>query len=254
MASTLESLMEQLKNFQPYQAMTQQQIAQTAEDRYQSVYDQKRLSAQQAYETNDAALARELASLQNVYDRERERSAAETEAAYRQADRHALSRGMQRSSYNSANLVNIDLSGDAALNEISRQQAQAEAGVGEKRTLLSSQLAAQLAEYDAQQRSDVLGYMDELEAREYERTVASTNAYNELAMKLYEYQHELEKEAAEQKRWQAEFNAKYGSATTKSSGGSSKKKTTTATTTTTTKKAASGGAGGKLSTPKMLDR
>ena len=253
MASTLEALMEQLNRYQPYQAMTKEQIEQAAQNRYQAVYDQKRLSAQQAYETSDAALARELASRQDTYTRERERSAAQTEEAYRQADRHALSRGMQRSSYNSANLMNIDLAGDAALGEIGRRQAQAEAEVGEQRTLLSTQLATQLAGYDAQQRSDVLGYMDELEAREYERAVESANTYNELAMKLYEYQHQLEQEAAEQARWQAEFNAKY-STPAKSSGGGSKKKTTTTTTTTTTTKKPAGGAGGKLSTPKMLDR
>ena len=249
MAATLEALMDKLNNYQHYQAMTPEEIHKAAQNRYQAVYDQKRLSAQQAYETSDAALARELSALQDTYSRERERSAAENEAIYRQADRHALSRGMQRSSYNSANLANINLAGEAALLDIGRQQAEAEADVAEQRTLLSTQLAGQLAGYDAQQQSDMLGYMDELEAREYDRTVDSINTYHELAMKLYEYQHELEREAAEQARWQAEFNAKYGGKSS-SGGGGGKKKGSSGTSTTV--KAASGGSVGGKTAQKML--
>ena len=250
MAATLEGLMNQLANYQPYQAMTQEEMNEAAENRYRALYDQKRLSAQHAYEQSDAALARELTSLQDTYSRERDRSAAETENIYRQAGRQALSRGMQRSSYHNANLVNIHLAGEAAQQKLGREQMQAEGDVNEQRTLLSRQLAAQIAEYDAQQRSDVLGYLDELEAREYDRTVQSHNTYTELAMKLYEYQHQLEVEAAEQARWQAEFNAKYGDG---SSSGSRKKKTTSSSAASSSSSAAaSGGSAGGKTTQKMM--
>ena len=251
MSATLESLMERLNAYQPYQAMTQEEMAKEAQNRYQAVYDQKRLSAQQAYETSDAALARELAGLQETYDRERVRTQAQTEDSYRQANRQALSRGMQRSSYNNANLVNIDLAGDAALQAIGREQSLKEGDVAQKRTLLSTQLAGQLAGYDAQQQSDTLGYLSELEAREYDRSVQSLNTYNELAMKLYEYQHQLEKEAAEQARWQAEFNAKYGGSS-RSSGGSRKKQTAAAPASASV--SVSGGSTAGLRAQKMLDR
>ena len=251
MAATLEELMNQLNHYQPYQAMTQEEMNEAAENRYRAVYDQKRLSAQQAYEQSDAALARELTSLQDAYSRERDRSAAETENIYHQAGRQALSRGMQRSSYHNASLVNIHLAGEAAQQKLGREQMQAEGDVNEQRTLLSRQLATQIAEYDAQQRSDVLGYLDELEAREYDRTVQSHNTYTELAMKLYEYQHQLEVEAAEQARWQAEFNAKYGGGSS-GGGGGGKKKTTKTTASSSSSAAYSGGSVGGKTTQKMM--
>ena len=227
MASTLENLIAQLQGGDSYTPLTQEEIQKQAAQRYQSVYDQKRLTAQQTYENEDAALARELSGLQKNYDQQRASASAQTKAAYSQADRHALSRGMQRSSYNEANLANISLAGEKALQEIGRRQTEAEDGIADQRTELSQQLAQTLSKYDADQRNDELAYLDQLEAREYDRATASANTRNELAMKIYEYQHQLEQEAAEQARWQAEFKAKYGSGSSaKSSGGSSKKKTT----------------------------
>lgn len=223
MSSKLEELIAKLENNQPYTALTEAQIMEQANRRYQSVYDQKRLSAQQSYESDDAALVRELAGLQGSYDRERAQSRADTQSAYSQAERHSLSRGMQRSSYNSATLSGIRIAGNEALREIDRQQTEQESEIGEKRTLLSRQLSSLLSQYDADQQSDVLAYADELTAREHERTVASQATRNELAMKIYEYQHELEKEAAEQSRWEAEFKAKY--ATPQKTSGSKKSKT-----------------------------
>lgn len=221
MAATLENLISQLGSTQPYEPLTDEEIRKQASARYQSVYDQKRLSAQQTYESGDAALARELSGLQKAYDRQRASSAAQTRAAYSQADRHALSRGMQRSSYNEGTLANISLAGDAALRAIDQAQTDQEADIGQKRTLLSDQLSQTLKQLDADRQSDTLAYADELTAREYDRAAESRSAYNQLAMQLYEYQHELEKEAAEQARWQAEFNARYGGG---SGGGGSRKR------------------------------
>ncbi len=210
MAATLENLISQLESYQPYKALSDEEIRDQASRRYQSLYDQKRLSAQQAYESDDAALARELSGLQKSYDAQRASSAAQTRSTYSQADRHALSRGMQRSSFNEATLANIDQAGDQAIRAIDQAQLDHETEIGEKRTGLSQQLSQTMKQLEADQRSDELAYADELTAREYERSVASQNTYRELALQLYEYQHELEQEAAEQARWQAEFNAKYG--------------------------------------------
>lgn len=222
MASTLEELIAKI-NTEPYRPMTREEMEAAANRRYQAVYDQKRQSAQDVWEASDQALVRELSALADSYASRRAQSEAQTESAYRQADRQALGRGMQRSSYHEATLSNIDLAGNAALEALGREQASQEADVEEERSLLSRQLSQQLAGFNAQQQSDTLGYLDELEAREYDRAVQSTRTSNELAMKIYEYQHELEKEAAEQARWQAEFNAKYGSRSGGSSGGGRKK-------------------------------
>jgi len=216
MATTLETLISELSQHKPYQPLSQEQIDQQAQQRYQSVYDQKRLDAQQSYENSDAALARELSGLQKQYDAQRVNAAAQTRSAYSQADRHALSRGMQRSSYNESNLTGIRLAGDAAQREIDREQTDQEQQIGQKRTQLSSQLSQTIRQLNENQKNDELDYADELTAREYDRAVQSGGALRDLAMQLYVYQHQLEQEAAEQARWQAEFNARYGQSTASS--------------------------------------
>lgn len=235
MATTLETLISQLENNQHYTPLTQEEIQKQASRRYQSVYDQKRQNAQQTYEADDAALARELSGLQKNYDVQRQSAAAQNRSTYSQADRHALSRGMQRSSFNEDTLANISLAGDAAQRAIDQEQADKETEIGQQRTLLSAQLSRTLSQLNTDQRNDELAYADELAAREYERLTESQNAYNQLAMQLYEYQHQLEQEAAEQARWQAEFNARYGDGGGSSgSGRSSKSKSSSATSTSTT--------------------
>lgn len=216
MASTLEELIAKLnQNNNTYTPLTEDQMKEQAENRYASVYGQKRLTAQQQYDANDLALAQQLAGLQSTYDKQREQSLKNYDNAYSQADRHALSRGMQRSSYNNATLANISLEGQKAQQAINDTQAQQEGNIGEQRRQLSQQLAAQLAEYDTAQQQDILAYVDELEAREYERGLNNANTQNQLAMAIYEYQHQKEREDVEDAQWQAQFNAQYGG----SSGG-----------------------------------
>ena len=224
MASMLEQLLAQLNAYQPYQGLSPEEIQRQANQRYQSEYDQKRLSARQAHETSDAALVRELAALQASYDQQRQQSRQQTENTYRQADRQSASRGMQRSSYNNATLANIDLAGAQAINALNASQRSEEGDIGQQRAQLSQQLAQQLAQYDASQTSDAQAYADELEAREYERRRNSQNDYQKLAMQLYEYQHELEQEAQAQANWLAQFNAKYGNTSASSARGGARKK------------------------------
>lgn len=216
MASALEDLITKLnQSTNAYTPLTEEQMKQQAEDRFASVYGQKRLTAQQQYEANDLALSQQLAGLQGIYDKQREQSLKNYNQSYSQADRHALSRGMQRSSYNNATLANISLEGQKAQQAINDNQAQQEGNIGEQRRQLSQQLEAQLAEYDTAQQQDILAYVDELEAREYERALANDNAKKQLAMAIYEYQHQKEREDVEDAQWQAQFNAQYGG----SSGG-----------------------------------
>lgn len=215
MAKSLEELMAQIqKNQQAYTPLTQKQMQEQATNRYKPVYDQKKLSAQQAYDTSDQALAQQLAGLQSTYDKQREQSRENTALTYSAADRQALGRGMQRSSYNNATLANINLKGNEALQAISDTQAAQEKNIGEQRSLMAKQYADQLAQYDAAQQAEILAYIDELSAREYDR---AQNA-NQLAMQLYQYQFQKEQADREQANWQAQFNAQYGGS---SGGGSS---------------------------------
>ena len=138
MAKSLEELIAQIqKNQQAYTPLTQQQMQEQATNRYKAVYDQKKLTAQQTYDTSDQALAQQLAGLQATYDKQREQSRENTALTYSAADRQALSRGMQRSSYNNATLANINLKGNEELQSISDTQAAQEKNIGEQRTLLA---------------------------------------------------------------------------------------------------------------------
>lgn len=221
MASKLDQLMAELTGRKTYTPLTPQEIQDQAQRRYQAVYDQKRLSARETYEQSDSALARELSALQDTYDERRAQAFAQSRQTYAQASRQSLNRGMQRSSYTGATLANISLAGDAALNAIRGEQARMEGDIAQQRTRLSQQYAREMEALNASQQADTLSYADELTAREYDRAAASRETADKLALQLYEYQHELEKEAAEQARWQAEFNAKYASSA--SSGGGRKK-------------------------------
>ena len=220
---TLEELIAQMnaQNANSYTPLTAEQIQQQAQTRYEGTYGQKKLSAQQAYETSDQALAQQLAGLQATYDKQREQSRENYAQAASQADRQALGRGMQRSSYNNATISNINLKGAKAQQEISDTQAAQTANLNEQRALLAKQLAAQNAQYDAAMQSDMLAYQDELEAREYERLLADSQYRNQLAMQLYEYQFQKDQADQEQQRWQAEYDAAYGGGGGGYSGGGS---------------------------------
>ena len=165
--------------------------------RYQSAYDQRRLTAKQAYATADASLARELAGLQDAYDQQRKQSASATAQAYSQTDRQALARGMQRSSYTGATLGNISLSGIADQRRIDEEQTKQESGIASQRTLLSTQLAQQLRQYDTDQQNDALAYADQLRREQQQ-------AQQQYRMQLLQMKMEYD-------MWKAEFNAKYGS-------------------------------------------
>ena len=205
MAKTLEELIAEYQNSGAYQALTQDQINAQASNRYQSVYDQKRLSANQAYQTADTALASQLGSLQSTYDKQRESTAKGYTQARSTADRQSLSRGMQRSSYNNATLANIDLEGMEAQADINEAQALKANEINSQRSLYSQQLAQQIAQYDAAQMADTLAYADELSAREYDRTMAAQAAARELAMAIYQAEYQKEQDALAQQNWLAEF-------------------------------------------------
>lgn len=210
--ASLDELIKKLEanNAQRYTPLTADQIRQQAATRYEGMYGQKKLSAQQQYDLSDQALAQQLAGLDDQYKKQLEQSAKNYEDAYRTADRQSLGRGMQRSSYNSATLANINLKGAEAQQAIRDTQAAQAKNIGEQRALLKNQLGDTLANLDAAQQSDMLAYIDELEAREYDRLRDDTAMQNEIAMNLYQYQFQKEQADQEQANWLKTFNAQYG--------------------------------------------
>ena len=209
MATTLDELIAKLQKSQnnAYQPLTQEQIQQKAVNRYSSLYDQKRNDLQNEYEQNKSALNQQLAGLQQSYDKEREATAENYRKTASQTDRYSLSRGMQRSSYNNAT---IGLKGNKALGDIDAAQRTAEANIGEQKKLLEQQYIRQQNQYNQNQANDILAYIDELEAREYERGQTDTNLRNQLALQLYNYQFQREQAAQDQANWQAQFDAQNG--------------------------------------------
>lgn len=212
MATTLEELIANLQKNQgnSYQPLTSEQIKQKATNRYSTLYDQKRLDLENEYETSRSALDQQLAGLQQSYDKERKATAENYRQTYSQADRQALGRGMQRSSYNNAILANINLKGAEAQGDIDAAQRTAEGNIGEQQKFLAQQYAKQKNQYNASQANDIMAYIDELEAREYERTQSDAANRNNLAMQLYQYQFQKEQADQDQANWQKQYDAQYG--------------------------------------------
>lgn len=219
--STLAKLIETLNSgsLAP-KTLTEDEMREKATRRYTSAYDEKRLSANQAYDTQALALDRQLGELNANYDKQREQTAADYTRAISQQDRNALQKGMQRSSYNQATLGNIAIAGNKALGDLGNNQLRQQNDIGSQRALLAQQLAQTLQQYDSSQQADILAYMDELEDKNYDRERSALEAQNSLASQIYQYQFQQEQAAQEQANWLAQFNKKSGG------GGSGGKKAT----------------------------
>lgn len=202
---TLSQLIADL-NKDTYTPLTAEQIKEQAEREYQSYYDTLRQSAQQKAETQDLALQQQKEGLAQTYDMQREKSAKQYRQAYSQADRETLARGMQRSSYAGQTLTNISLEAAEAQQELYNAQASAENQISTQQTLLAAQLADQLSQYDANEAADILTRMDELEAREYDRSTTAANNKNSLTLQIYSILNEQLKQQVEHEQWLAEFN------------------------------------------------
>lgn len=144
--------------------------------------------------------------MQQSYDKQRQNTAEQYRQAYSQADRQALSRGMQRSSYNNQSLSNIDLKAAEAQKDLFNEQATEENKISSQQTQLAAQLADQLSQYDASEAADVLKRMDELEAREYDRKTTAENNKNTLTLQIYSILNDQLQKQVEYEQWLAEFN------------------------------------------------
>lgn len=203
-SSALQELLSQLQS-PSYTPKTNEEIKTQAEGEYQSYYDQLRLAAQQQKDTADLALQQQRDTLQGTYDKQREQSEKAYGDAYSAADRHALSRGMQRSSYNAQTLSNIDLESAEARQALYDQQTAAEGAIDTQRTHLASQLAQQISQYSASQAADVLNRMRALEDQEYERSAASQQYQNSLSQQIYEMIYREQRDSVADQQWQQEF-------------------------------------------------
>lgn len=193
-----------------YTARTDDEIKAQAEQQYAADLAAKKLAAQQSYDATETALKNQYGTLEQTYTKQASTAAANTRQSYSAADRQALSRGMQRSSFNNATLSNVNLSGDKAQAEIQQSRTNDVNKLDSQRSTLARQLAESMQGYDVQNQSNVLAYMNSLKDQDYQRkNAAEQNAAN-LALQLYQLQ-------LNQQQYDALYGAKTSSG--KASGG-----------------------------------
>lgn len=183
---TVEQLQAALKD-PSYTARTDEQLQSEAQNRYTSTYNQKKLAAQQNYDTSDLAYQQQLKTLQDTLASNQQALAKNTMDSIASADRYTVTRGMQRSSYGAANRASIQNKGNESLAALLKQYSTDAGGIEHNRTLLARQLADTLARYDIDYLNDVQAYIDEQKQIDYERQAAATEAANALQMQLFEY-------------------------------------------------------------------
>ena len=171
-----------------YTPLTEQQIAQKAQNRYQGIYDQNRLSAQQTYDAEKLARDQALQTQLDQYALQMDQSRRNYQQAQADAVRSALGRGMQRSSYIGATVGNIGIKGNEAQQAILKNQQGTVKNYVAQQQLATNQLAQQLAQYDKAQLADQLAYQDELEDREYQRGQTAADRQAQLAGDIYNAQ------------------------------------------------------------------
>ena len=183
---TVEQLQASLKD-PSYTVRTDEQLQSEAQNRYTSTYNQKKLAAQQNYDTTDLAYQQQLKTLQDTLASNQQALAKNTMDSIASADRYTVTRGMQRSSYGAANRASIQNKGNESLAALLKQYSTDAGGIENNRTLLARQLADTLAQYDIDYLNDVQAYIDEQKQVDYERQAAATEAANALQMQLFEY-------------------------------------------------------------------
>lgn len=185
--TTLEELAELLQN-NTYTPQTDEQRRQQAESLYKNQLDAARLAAQQSYDSSVTALTNQLNDLQTNYDRQAESQRTQTAQAMASADRQALSRGMQRSSYNNATLANLNTAGNKALAQIEQNRTNDLSDIDAQKTLLANQLQQNLSSAQSAYETNVLNRIAELQDQDYQRQQTWQNTQNELLMQLYKLQ------------------------------------------------------------------
>ena len=191
---TVDELAALLQN-SAFQAKSDAELRKEAENMFINQRDQAKLSAQQAYDKNALALENQLAGLDAAYAKQRGNQQLATTQAKASADRQALSRGMQRSSYNNATLANLDIAGNKALAQIDQSKTDDVNKVAGQKALLQQQLQESLTGADNAFQNSVTAKLQELRDQQYQRQQQYENINNQLEFELYKLQQQAAKAA-----------------------------------------------------------
>lgn len=208
---TVDELAKQLQNTK-YGDKTTDELRSEAENMYKNQLEQSKLSAQQSYDSTALELNNQFTELNKSYDKQYQQQQQATVQSKQNADMQALSRGMQRSTYNNATLANLDVAGNKALNQIEQNRTDSTNEVNSQLALLQKQLQENLSSAQSTFENNVITKLQELLDQQYTRQQQYESTSNDLAFKLYNLQ----------------------KAANSSSSGSSKTTTAAATTPTTT--------------------
>lgn len=204
--AALEALKAAYAEVGQYKGKTEEEIRQQAEGEYKSKYDLLIEQARQAKEKQDLALQQEREGLGASYDRKRENT-NDTYAKNRSAaDRQALTRGMQRSSYNNQTLANIDSEKAKALSDIDTAQTTAESNIDKKIAQLAAQLAETEKGYETARADDIMARIRELQDQEYDRKTAAEQIRVQLAGDLYNKEYQSSRDAVTDANWREKFD------------------------------------------------
>lgn len=168
-----------------YTPMTDAEIQDAARNRYQGVYDQRRLDARQEHEAGTLARQQQRVSTNETFDEQVRASNKNYQNQQVQTMRNAVGTGMQRSSFTGATVANIGVKGAEAENAINRQRSTALGNIDAEQALAERNLAAQIAQLNQSQQSDMLAYQDELSQREYDRRMAASDRAIQIAGDIF---------------------------------------------------------------------
>lgn len=183
-ARSIEELAAALEKFN-YTPRTEAERRAQSENLYRTQLNQALRNAQQTYEESDTALANQLIGLDTGYNRQRQSQEEAIRSAVSQADRHALSRGMQRSTYNNATLANLQNKGNEALARIEENRANDRADVEAQRAQLSRNLARAREGANADFQNQVLAEMQRMADEDYQRRLTADQNNNSTQLQLY---------------------------------------------------------------------
>ena len=189
-----------------YTPRTEQQRREQSENLYRNQLSQALLSAQQQYDTSDLALQQRLTGLEAATQRQIEAQRQNTANAISSADRRALSRGMQRSTYNNSVLANLQRKGNEAEAQIQQNRTDQEDAVAAQRALLAQQLAQNQTAAQSQYENNVIASMQQMEDQDYQRGLAADQFNSNTQLQLYQAQ----QQDAQRAQQQAQFEAGQG--------------------------------------------
>lgn len=201
----LQQMITNYNNTPTWKSRTAAERNQIAQDEYSALYDQYRLNAQQAYDTNDLALQQQRAGIADTYNQQREQSAQNYRQAVSDSDRAMLQRGLQRSTYGAQLANGLRQKGIDAQQALWEAQGKAEMNIDQQRALAAKQLAQQLQQYGNSEASEARKYARQLEEQDYERGLQGAQYQNQLFGQIYNALAQQEQNAQEQERWNQQF-------------------------------------------------